>query len=115
MKDNSTSLTKSKDILKYSFESVWFFVLGVSLLKIVVRHKRFNAELAENAKNEVKCSAHGIIERGLYLRSSVPYTSLESTAKIGFCFKVPCTIWLISFSYSQQLQRARRFMTRTCK
>ena len=91
------------------------FFVDVSLLKVVVRHKQFNAELAKNAKNKVKRSAHGIIEIGLYLSSSVPYTSLESTAKIGFSFKVPCTIWLISLSYSQQLQRAKRFMTRTCK
>ena len=92
-----------------------FLSIDVSLLKIVVRHKQFHADLAENAKNEVKRSTHGIIETGLYLSSLVPYTSLESTAKIGFTLKVPCTIWLIPFSYSQQLQRARRFMTRTCK
>ena len=106
MQHNSTSPNTKK---------FFFLVLNVSLLKTVVRHKQFTAELAENAKNEVKLSNHGIIERALYLSSSAPYTSLESTAKIGFSFKVPCTIWLKSFSYSQQLQRAERFMTRTCK
>ena len=49
-----------------------FLSIDVSLLKIVVRHKQFNADLTENAKNEVKRSTHGIIETGLYLSSLVP-------------------------------------------
>ena len=61
------------------------FFVDVSLLKVVVRHKQFNAELAKNAKNEVKRSAHGIIEIGLYLSSSV----LNQRQKLDSVLKFP--------------------------